>query len=553
MRNGFIWVLVAILLSACGQDKESNCLVDDGWVVGGESGSELAADQVFRRNNGAEPGTLDPHRAEGVTASNVLRDIFEGLVAETANGEYIPGAAESWVISDDGKVYTFQIRTDARWSNGDAVTAEDFVFSLRRSVDPQTLSNYSSMLYPIKNARDVVRGEMSPEELGVTALAPDVLQIELEESTPYFIGLLSHSITYPVHPPSVELYGNQFTRPENLVSNGAFVLTEWKVQDYILVSRNKKYWNDANTTLEQVFFYPLDNANSTLTRYRANELDFTDTVPSEQLPWIKDCLSDELHVAPYFGSYYYGFNMEKEPFSGNKPLRHALAMAIDRTVITELVLGAGQIPAYTFIPPVKDYAGIPPEWATWTQEDRNKKAKELYREAGYDEANPLSIEVVYNTSENHKRVALAIASMWKQTLGVETALRNQEWKVFLETRRLKEDTEIFRGGWIGDYDDPYTFSELLHSENEMNHSGFANEDYDALLKSASEKSAGVERLKDLQDAESLMLETMPVIPLYFYVSQHLIKPWIVGLEGNALDHHQSKYIKILKRERLPSD
>ena len=239
MRNGFSWFLVAILLSACGQEKESSCLVGDGWVVGGESGSELASDQVFRRNNGAEPGTLDPHRAEGVTASNVLRDIFEGLVAETANGEYTPGAAESWVISDDGKVYTFQIRSDARWSNGDPVTADDFVFSLRRSVDPKTLSNYSSMLYPIKNARDVVRGKMPSEELGVTALGPDVLQIKLEESTPYFIGMLSHSITYPVHPPSVELYGNQFTRPENLVSNGAFVLTEWKVQDYILVSRNK--------------------------------------------------------------------------------------------------------------------------------------------------------------------------------------------------------------------------------------------------------------------------------------------------------------------------
>ena len=553
MRNGVTLFFVAILVSACGQGEESSCLVDDSWVIGGESGSELATDQIFRRNNGAEPGTLDPHRAEGVTASNVLRDIFEGLVSETANGEYIPGAAESWVISDDGKVYTFQIRSEARWSNGDPVTAEDFVFSLRRSVDPETLSNYSSMLYPIKNARGVVRGEIPTEELGVTALGPNVLQINLEESTPYFIGLLSHSITYPVHPPSVKLHGSQFTRPENLVSNGAFVLSEWKVQDYILVSRNKKYWGDVNTTLEQVFFYPLDNANSTLTRYRANELDFTDTVPSEQLPWIKDCLAAELHVSPYFGSYYYGFNMEKEPFKGNKPLRHALAMAIDRTVITELVLGAGQIPAFTFIPPVKDYAGTPPEWAIWTQEDRDNKAKELYREAGYDDSNPLSIEVVYNTSENHKRVALAIASMWKQTLGVETSLRNQEWKVFLETRRLKEDTEIFRGGWIGDYDDPYTFSELLHSENEMNHSGFADENYDALLKSASEKSAGAERLRDLQDAESLMLETMPVIPLYFYVSQHLIKPWIVGLEGNALDHHQSKYIKVLRRERLPSD
>ena len=231
----------------------------------------------------------------------------------------------------------------------------------------------------------------------------------------------------------------------------------------------------------------------------------------------------------------------------------ALSLAVNRTIITDIVLGAGQIPAFTFVPPVKQYQGKQPEWAKLTQEEREGLAKELYTKAGYSDANPLSIEIIYNTSENHKRVALAVTSMWKKVLGVETKLRNQEWKVFLETRRLQEETEVFRGGWIGDYDDPYTFSELLHSENEMNHSGYASEEYDALLRSASLRPAGKERTNDLLQAEQVMLNDMPVIPLYFYVSQHLIKPWVFGLEGNVMDHHYSKYVKILKTETLISE
>ena len=553
MKNRTLTIMLSIFLFGCGPNADNENTPKEKLVIGGTSGDELAENQVFRKNNGSDPGTLDPHRAEGVPASNVLRDLYEGLVSEAANGDYIPGVAESWTISDDGKSYRFKIRDDAVWSNGDNVVAEDFVFSLRRSVDPKTLSNYSSMLYPIKNARDVVLGNESPELLGVSAEGEKVLLIELEEPTPYFISLLTHSTTYPVHPPSVIEHGSSFTRPENMVSNGAFTLEDWRIQDYILLTRNTKYWDDKNTTLSNVYYYPLDNPDASLRRYRANELDFTDTTPSEQLPWIKENLKEELKITPYFGSYYYGFNNTKPPFKDNPELRMALSLAVNRTIITDIVLGAGQIPAFTFVPPVKEYKGIQPEWAGLTQEERENLAKDFYLKAGYSPSNPLSIEIIYNTSENHKRVALAVASMWKKTLGVETKLRNQEWKVFLETRRLKEETEIFRGGWIGDYDDPYTFSELLHSENEMNHSGYASNDYDALLKSASLKPAGRDRLNDLLQAEQIMLNDMPVIPLYFYVSQHLIKPWVVGLEGNVMDHHYSKYVKILKTETIASE
>jgi len=549
MKTKHLVLILAFLVSGCGKKQEIQCLVSNAeTVVGGQTGQELSPTQVFRKNNGTEPGTLDPHRAEGVPASNVLRDLFEGLVMEDPSGAYIPGAAESWSLSEDAKTYVFKMRENGKWSNGDVVTAEDFVYGLRRSVDPATLSNYSSMLYPIKNARDIVLGKKSSETLGVRANGPTTLIIELDEPTPYFLSLLTHSTTYAAHRPSVEEFGARFTRPGILVGNGAFKLEEWRVQSHIKLVRNTEYWDNKNTTLEEVYYYPLDDVNSSFKRYRAQELDFTETVLAEQLPWIRQCLPSDLKISPYFGSYYYGFNNTQPPFKNKPKLRTALSMAVDRSVITDIILGAGQIPAYSLVPSVKTFKAVPANWSQWTQEQRNQEAQRLYLASGFSKDNPLEVEILYNTSDNHKRIALAIAAMWKQTLGVKTTLRNQEWKVFLETRRLKQETQVYRAGWIGDYDDPYTFSQLLHSENEMNHPGYSSEEYDELINLAATKNAGESRLDVLRQAEKAMLEDMPIIPIYFYVSQHLIKPRVSGLEGNVMDHHYSKYVRILKTE-----
>ena len=554
MKTKHLVLILAFLVSGCGKKQEIQCLVSNvETVVGGQTGQELSPTQVFRKNNGTEPGTLDPHRAEGVPASNVLRDLFEGLVMEDPSGAYIPGAAESWSLSEDAKTYVFKMRENGKWSNGDVVTAEDFVYGLRRSVDPATLSNYSSMLYPIKNARDIVLGKKSSETLGVRANGPTTLIIELDEPTPYFLSLLTHSTTYAAHRPSVEEFGARFTRPGILVGNGAFKLEEWRVQSHIKLVRNTEYWDNKNTTLEEVYYYPLDDVNSSFKRYRAQELDFTETVLAEQLPWIRQCLPDDLKISPYFGSYYYGFNNTRPPFKNKPKLRTALSMAVDRSVITDIILGAGQIPAYSLVPSVKTFKAVPTNWSQWTQEQRNQEAQKLYRASGFSKENPLEVEILYNTSDNHKRVALAIAAMWKQTLGVKTTLRNQEWKVFLETRRLKTDTQVYRAGWIGDYDDPYTFSQLLHSENEMNHPGYSSEEYDDLINLAATKNAGENRLDALRQAERVMLEDMPIIPIYFYVSQHLVKPRVSGLEGNVMDHHYSKYVRILKTEPVSNN
>lgn len=531
----------ALFLAACAPTGEA----PGTKKAGGETGTERAAAQILRVGNGAEPQTLDPHRAEGVPESNILRDLFEGLVGEAPDGKLVPGAAESWTISADGLVYTFTIRETARWSNGEPVTAGDFEFGLRRTVDPATLSVYSSVLFPIVNAEAVVDGALPPEELGVRAVDERTLEIRLNNPTPYLLGLLTHSTTYPVYPPNVAEHGERFARPGTLVSNGAYRLSDWVVQSHVRLARNPNYWDDASTEIDEVWYYAIENPDAELKRYRADELDITDGLPYNQLTWVRDELGDELEIAPWFGSYYFGFNVTRPPFKDAKALRTAMAMAIDRDILTERVTGAGEIAAYGWVPPAAGYTGQQPEWAAWTQTERNAEARRLYAEAGYSADNPLRVEVLYNTNENHKRISIAIASMWKEVLGVETSLVNQEWKVFLDTKNRREDTQIFRAGWIGDYDDAYSFAQLRHSKNAQNDSGYASAVYDDLLDRAARELDADKRIALLEEAERVLLEDLPIIPIYFYVSKHLVKPWVGGWTPNVMDRHPKKHFYIL--------
>ena len=514
--------------------------------VGGDTGQELAAEQILRKGNGTEPESLDPHRAEGVTSSNVLRDLFEGLVTEEENGSLIPGAAASWTISPDGRVYTFRLRPTARWSNGDPVTAEDFVFGLRRSADPATLSVYSAILYPIENAEAVVNGSLPPGRLGVRAIDPLTLELRLHSPTPYLLGLLTHSSTYPVHRASLEKFGDRFARPGNLVSNGPYRLQEWSVQSYIRLVRNASYWDNVHTTINEVWYYPVENAESELNRYRTGEFDMTETVPNRQIPWLRKNLPAELHIAPYLGSYVYGFNTSQPPFKDNIPLRKALAMALDRDILTSKITGAGEIPAYGWVPPVTGYTNQQPEWAHWTQAERNAEARRLYAQAGYSRDKPLHVQLLHNTEINHRRLAVAMAAMWRDVLGVETEILNQEWQVFLQTRRTRVDTQVFRYGWIGDYDDPYTFAEILDSKHGLNDMSYNNPRYDRLLASASREADPAVRMATLAEAERVMLDDMPVLPIYFYVSKQMVKPWVGGFDSNIMDHHHTRHLRILK-------
>ncbi|MCC5795120.1 MAG: peptide ABC transporter substrate-binding protein [Chromatiales bacterium] len=535
-------VLAAALFTAgCGPAEQRTAV-----PIGGASGAELAERQVFRRGNGAEPETLDPHRATSVTAGNIARDLFEGLTEMTPDGSVKPAAAESWTISEDSLVYTFRLRSGARWSNGDPVTAGDWLFSLRRAVDPATLSDYAAILYPIEGARAIVAGEAAPDTLGVQALDEQTLEIRLAAPTPYFLGLLTHSMSYPVHPPSVERHGERYARAGNLVSNGAYQLTEWVVQSHIRAVRNPYYWNDAETVINEVWYYPIDNQDAELRRYRTGELDMTEKVSSRQVDWIQRNLADEFVISPYFGTYYYGLNVTRAPFQGNRELRLALSMAIDRDVITERISGTGEIPAYSWVPPIPGYTQQLPEWAGWTQAEREAEARRLFEQSGHAAESPLVLELIYNTDDNHRRLATAIASMWQEVLGVETRLSNQEWKVFLQTRRERRQTQVFRSGWIGDYLDAFTFTELLHSTYGLNDTGYASERYDELVDTAALEADPARRRALLEEAERVLIDDHPIIPLYFYVTARLVKPWVGGYVPNIMDQHYTKNLYILK-------
>ncbi len=501
--------------------------------------------QVLHRGNGSEPQSLDPHKSEGVPSANIQRDLFEGLITEAANGDLVPGVAQSWTVSDDGLNYTFTLRNNAKWSNGDTVTANDFVYSWRRIVDPRTGSYYAQTLAPIKNAEAIIKGELPVEQLGVQAVAEHKLQVTLATPTPYFLGLLTHSSTYPVHQASLRKHTDRFTRAGNLVSNGAFQLKEWAVQSHILLERNPHFWDNANTRLEQVYYYPVDNQSSELKRYRAGEIDITENIPISQLGWIRDNLPNDLRIAPYLGTYYLGYNLTRAPFKDNAKLRQALSMVINREVLTGKILKTGDQPAYNWVPPgVMNYEPVKYAWAAWPFEQRVAHAQKLLQEAGYDREHPLEVEIRYNTSENHKKIALVIAAMWKQHLGIKTRLYNEEWKVFLANRKAKKVTQIFRSGWIADYNDAYSFAELLHSAHGVNDMGYANPHYDALLaRSAREMDAG-KRKQSLRHAEELLLNDYAFIPIYQYMSKHLVKPRIGGYVDNIMDHHYSKHLYI---------
>jgi oligopeptide transport system substrate-binding protein len=535
--------LLSLMVLGCGRNSGSDA---QQVPIGGTTGTERAAVQVLHRGNGAEPQTLDPHRGEGVPSSNLHRDLFEGLTIEAPDGQVIPGVAQSWEISADGTVYTFTLRTDARWSNGDPVTAYDFEYGLRRSVDPATLSNYSSILEPIVNATEVIRGELPPEDLGVEAVDDDTFVIRLTGPTPYLPGLLNHSTTYPVNRKNIEEFGAKFIRGGNLVSNGAYRLVAWVPQSHIELERNEYYWDNENTGIDTVYYYPTENQDAELKRFRAGELDITEDIPQKQIAWVRENYPDSVRIDPYLGSYYFGFNVTKPPFKGERNLRKALSMAIDRDIIAEQVAGAGEMPSYGWVPPVIGYEPRQAEWATWTQAEREAEARRLYAEAGYSNDKPFKADLMYNTNENHKRISVAIAAMWKQVLGVETTLTNQEWKVFLDTRNRREITQVFRGGWIGDYNDAFTFTQLMYSTNEMNHPGYSSDRYDELVRQAAKEGDLKERAAILGEAESILLADMPIIPIYFYVSTHLVRPWVGGREPNIMDHHYTKNLYILK-------
>ncbi|EWY39256.1 peptide ABC transporter substrate-binding protein [Skermanella stibiiresistens SB22] len=503
------------------------------------------AEVVLKRGNGAEPESLDPAISTGVPESFIQMDIFEGLVHPGPDGTLRPGVAESWEMSDDGLTYTFKLRPDAVWSDGTPLTAKDFVYSWARMVDPTTASNYAFILWPITNAERITKGEVPKDQIGAVAVDDHMLKVTLRSPTPYFLQMLMHHSAYPVPQTAIEKFGREWTRPGNIVSNGAYTIQEWVPQGHIKAVKNPRYRDAADVQIDTVFYYPVEEYGTELKQFRAGELHTTYDVPQELIPSLEKDMAGQFRNSPYFGTYYYGINVTREPFKSDTKLRHALAMAIDRDILVKQITKGGEIPAYGWVPPgVPGYQQQQVAWAKTDQKTRVADAKKILAEAGYDKGNPLKVELLYNTNDNHKKIAIAIAGMWKQFLGVETTLRNEEWKVYLESRNKKQ-FQVMRAAWIGDYVDPYSFLELLRGDiGEQNPAGYANPDFDATADKATRETDAAARFGLLGEAEKMVLTDMPIIPIYFYSQQHMVSDKLKGWQDNLMDWHPTRYLRL---------
>ena len=518
------------------------------WAAHVPQGTQLAKDQTLVRGNGSEPASLDPQKIEGNPGGNVAKDLFEGLVTQDSHGNIIPGQAESWTISDDNRVFTFKIRNSARWSNGDPVTAHDFVFAFQRAVDPETASRYAwYMEIPtITNASAIIKGHKPVSTLGAKALDDKTFQVTLEKPVPYFIKMLAHYTTFPAPKKIIEKYGDEWTKPGIMVSNGAYQLKEWTVNERIVLDRNPNYWNNKKTVVNQVTYLPITSQTAELNRYKAGELDMTYEIPLEHYRSLKQSIPAEIKTTPQLGTYYYEFNTTKAPFDDVR-VRKALSYAINRDAITQYVIGQGQTPAYSFTPEaVSGFTPPATKYSHMSQKERDQKAKQLLSEAGYSKTNPLKIDLLYNTSESHKKVAIAVAQMWK-SLGVQTTLENKEWKTYLDTKD-EGDFQVARGGWLGDYNEASTMLDLKTSTHGQNDGRFNNSDYDALMAKSRVVTSDEERAKLYQQAEEILAREMPLAPIYQYVTSRLVKPFVGGYPmHNVEDNVYTRDLYIIKK------
>ena len=449
--------------------------------------SPAFAEAVLHRGNAGEPQTLDQAHTSINIEEFILKDLYEGLTVYDAAGKIVPGAAESWTVSDDGTVYTFKLRENAKWSDGSPVTADDFVFSFTRVEDPKTAAGYANILYPIKNAEKVNKGEAGLDQLGVKAVDAKTVEVTLERPTPFFLELLAHQTALPVSKASVEKNGADFVKPGTMVSNGAFKLVSHVPNDNLVVEKNPNYWDAANVKLDKVVFYPIDDQAASVRRFEAKEMDLVYNFSADQIERLKKSYGDEVHVSPTLATYYYAFDTRQEPYS-DVNVRRALSMAVDRDFLAKEIYSGSQIPAYSMVPPgIQGYEPAKADFADLSQLDREDKALELMKEAGYGEGGkPLKIEIRYNTNPNHERVATAVADMWKNTFGADVSLVNLDVSSHYAYLQEGGKFNVARAGWVADYADAENFLALSTSGNKtFNYGQFNNADYDALMRDAN--------------------------------------------------------------------
>lgn len=510
------------------------------------AGTTLAKEQHLVRANDAEAATLDPAKAEGLPEMHILRDLFEGLVIQDRDGNITPGVAGSWE-TEDNKTFVFHLRKDAKWSNGDPVTADDFVYALRRAVDPKTASPnvWYLKLTKINNIADVAEGKKPLDALGVSAVDKHTLRFELDSKVPYFVAMTGHTSMMPVHKSNLESSDKPWSDPKQFVGNGAFLLDEWVVNERVELKKNPNYWDSDDTHLNQVTYIPFENQNASINRYAVGEVDITSDVPTHMAQKLQKEYQQAYTAVPLLCTYYYAFNTTRAPFDDVR-VRQAVSYSIMRDVVTNGVTQVGNLPAYTFAHEyTAGFDATQPEYSQWTQKQRDEKAQQLLKEAGYDASNPLDFKLLYNTSESNKSIAVAIASMLKNNLGAKVELENQEWKSYLVSRR-QGDFDVMRASWCGDYNEASTFLSLLRSGSSGNFARYSSEAYDQAMESALSATTEQERQTFYDQAEQSLAVDMPIAPIYYYMQARLVRPTVGGFAKNNVEgriYSKDLYIK----------
>lgn len=494
------------------------------------TGEELAANQAYTYWMLDSAKSLDPDLATSVEDADIIRSLMEGLYEEDAAGAIVPAGATSYDVSADLMTYTYHLRPGAKWSNGDPVVAQDYVYGWQRLVDPATASEYAWYLElaQVVNAGEITKGAKPVTELGITAIDDLTLEIKLLAPLPYFPKMMTHQATFPVNKKAIDQFGPEWTKPGNYVGNGAYTLTEHLVGEKLVMTKSPTYWNAAAVIMSPITALTINDENAAFTRWQAGELDRS-SVPSGQYPRLKAQYPDEISSNPSACAYYYVINIADG--KGNAGLhdprvRQALSYAIDRNIIVDNILQAGQIPAYSATPGAIDGFVLPQiDYSTWTQDERNEKAKALLAEAGFGPDNPLTFTLNYNTSEGHQKIAVAIQQMWKQTLGVAMTPQNFEWAVHTDKMHAG-DYDMARYAWCGDYNEASTFLDLWTSYSGNNDAKYANPAYDALLKDAKTMA---DPNPNYTKAEELLATDMPIIPIYHYTQVRAVRKDIKGL------------------------
>jgi oligopeptide transport system substrate-binding protein len=503
----------------------------------------ISDNRTLNRGNGSEPDSLDPHKAQGLYENNIIGDMFAGLMTEDIASNPIPGAAVSYSASADGLVYTFALR-DHTWSDGVPVTAHDYVFSLRRLMNPKTAGQYAPILYAVKNAEAVNGGRMPVDSLGVRAINDKTLEITFAVEVPYIAQLFTHFASFAVPQHVVEKHGDAWLLPGNIVVNGPYILKEWIANDHVLLVKNPHFYDAKSVVVERVYYYPTSDYSAALNRFRAGELDTNNAVPSQEIDWIRTNLPHSLRIAPWMAMEYLQFNFTRAPFNDLR-VRKALSMAIDREIIATRVMRAGERAAYSFVPP--DMPGYPGkahcDFESMPMSERIVQAKALLAAAGYNENNPLTFDYNFQDQTDRRLMAVALQSMWKD-IGAQVRLASAETLVHYNLMR-KQQFSVAAAGWSSDYRDAKDWLMLWQTvSRDLNTGRYSNPKYDALIDQSDHMRDPAQRGLLLQEAEQISLDDVAYAPVFYRTSRMLISPEVKGWIDNNMAINRSRYLSL---------